>query len=118
MVALVSMNGIDIESLLKSTLSVNTEELLIEAMKDLIKDEIKKYVRQKFDENPHLKAEAKRIVGDMMEAKMKETYALMRLGKLTAELGVAMVPEDMREQIERDLASLLEKEVSRVIDKM
>ena len=118
MIALVSMNGIDIESLLKSTLSVNTEEILFEAMRDLLKDEIKKYVRQKFDENPHLKAEAKRIIGDLVECKMKETYTLMRLGKLTAELGVAMVPEDMRDQMERDLASLLEKEVSRLIEKM
>lgn len=112
------MNGVDIESLLKSTLSVNTEEILVEAIRDLVKDEIKKYVLQKLDENPQLKSEARAVIGDLVESKMKETYALMRLGKLTAELGVAMVPEDMREQMEKDLASILEKEVSRVIEKM
>jgi adenosyl cobinamide kinase/adenosyl cobinamide phosphate guanylyltransferase len=114
----VSMNGIDIESLLKSTLSVNTEEILLEAMRDLVKDEIKKYVRQKFEENPHLKAEAKRIIEDLVMAKMKETYAMMRLGKLTAEVGVTMVPDEMREEMERDIAGLLEKEVARVLEKM
>jgi len=118
LVSSVSMNGIDIESLLKTTLSINTEELLLEAMRDLVKDEIKRYVRQKFDENPYLKTEAKKIIGDLVECKMKETYVMMRLGKLTAELGVKMVPEDMREEMEKDLANLLEKEVSRLIEKM
>jgi adenosyl cobinamide kinase/adenosyl cobinamide phosphate guanylyltransferase len=118
LIGLVVMNGIDIESLLKSTLSIHTEDLLVEAMKDLVKDEIKRYVRQKLEENPRLRAEAKQVIKDLIEAKMKETYALMRLGKVTAELGVSMVPEEMREQMEKDIAALLEKEVSRVIEKM
>ena len=117
MIQLVAMNGINLESLLKSTLSIHTEDLLVEAMKDLVKDEIKKYVRQKLEENPRLKAEAKEVIKDLVESKMKETYALMRLGKVTAELGVSMVPEELRDQMEKDLADLLQREVSRVVEK-
>lgn len=65
-------------------------------------------MRQKLEENPRL----------MAKANMKETPVLMRPGKVTAELGASMVPEGLREQMERELAPLLEGEVSRAFEKM
>ena len=46
------------DQMLKSTIGVtNTEDLIIEALRDLVKDEIKNYVRQKVDGNPEIKEE-------------------------------------------------------------
>lgn len=114
---MVQMN--DVESIIKSTIgAMHTEDLIVEAMRDLVKDEIKRYVRQKLDENPEAKRQAKEIVGELVQAKIQETYALMRLGKLGAEFGVSIAPGEFRDKLEKDLASLVEREVSRVMDKM
>ena len=52
---------------IKSALgSLDTESLLVEAMQDMVKDEIKAYMRQKIDENPELKAEIKEAVRDLI----------------------------------------------------
>jgi hypothetical protein len=107
------------DAMLRSTLGVtNAEDLIIEAVRDLVKDEIKKYVRQKIDENPDIKAEMKMAVAEFIDAKMRETYAVIKLGKCTAELGIKIVPGEMKEKLGKDLASFIEKEMSSVIEKM
>jgi adenosyl cobinamide kinase/adenosyl cobinamide phosphate guanylyltransferase len=107
------------DTMLKSTIGVtNTEDLIIEAIRDLVKDEIKKIVRQKIDENPGIKAEMKQAVAEFIDAKMRETYAVVKLGKCAAELGIKIVPDDMKDKMGKDLASFIEKEMSSVIDKM
>lgn len=107
------------DNMLKSTIGVsNTEDLVIEALRDLVKDEIKKYVRQKIDENPEIKREMKEAVSDFLDAKMRETYAVIKLGKCVAELGIQIVPAEMREKLGKDVATLIEKEMSQVFEKM
>jgi adenosyl cobinamide kinase/adenosyl cobinamide phosphate guanylyltransferase len=119
MFSLLNMPEENIASLLRSQLGViHSEDLLVEALRDLVKDEIKRYVRQKLDENPELKQEIKQAVGEFISAKMNETYALLKLTKCGAELGLSMIPKDLREKLGKDIASLLEKEVSQVIEKM
>ena len=119
MLSLFSMPEENIASMVRSQLGVfHTEDLLVEALRDMIKDEIKKYVRQRLDENLELKREMKAAVGELVSAKMNETYALLKLTKCVAELGLTMIPNHMREKLGKDIASLLEKEVSQVIDKM
>ncbi|MEM2943966.1 MAG: hypothetical protein QXN93_02405 [Methanomassiliicoccales archaeon] len=111
------MSAETIESILKSQLGIlHSEDILLEAMKDLVRDEIKRYVRQKIDENPELKKEIKEAIGEFVAAKVKEAYALVKLAKCGAELGITLVPRDIKEKLEKDLASLLEREVSRVVD--
>ncbi|MDD1773106.1 MAG: hypothetical protein LUQ14_00595, partial [Methanomassiliicoccales archaeon] len=95
-----------------------TEDLLLEALRDMVKDEIKRYVRQRLDENPELKREIRAAIGEFVTAKMNETYALVKLTKSGAELGLTMIPKDLREKLGKDIASLLEREVSQVIEKM
>jgi len=113
------MNGIDLEQLAKSAMGAfKTEDLVVEAMREMLKDEIKRYVRQKLEENPELKAEAKAVIGELIQAKIKETYALMKLGKVATELGVTIVPKEFREQVSKELASLVEKEFSQVMEKI
>jgi len=108
-----------ITSIVKGQFGVfHSEDLVVEALRDMIKDEIKRYVRQKIDENPELKREMKQAIGELVSAKMNETYALLKLTKCGAELGLTMIPKDLREKLGKDIASLLEKEVTQVIEKM
>jgi adenosyl cobinamide kinase/adenosyl cobinamide phosphate guanylyltransferase len=98
--------------------SVQTEDLLVEAVRDMVKDEIKKYIHTKLSENPELKREIKEAVTELMDAKAREYYALARLAKNGAELGLEMMPPEMRERLTRDIAKLLEKEINQVFEKM
>jgi adenosyl cobinamide kinase/adenosyl cobinamide phosphate guanylyltransferase len=107
------------ENALKSAVeSMHAEDLLVEAMRDMVKDEIKHYVRQKLEENPQIKAEVKAAVRDLIDAKVREAYALVRLAKSGAELGLEIVPPEMKERLSKDIAALIEKEMSSVMDKM
>jgi hypothetical protein len=106
-----------ISSVLKSTKSMlSSETLLIEAVQDLVKDEIKKQVRQKLDGDPELKAELKQAVQELMEAKLKEAYAILKIGKCGAKLGIAMVPPEMRAEIGKEIVTLFEKEVNKMLE--
>jgi hypothetical protein len=107
------------DTMLKSTIGVsNTEDLVIEAVRDLVKDEIKKYIRQKIEENPAIKREIKEAIAEFIDAKAREAYAVVKLGKAAAELGVQVVPPEMKEKLGKDLASLVEKEMTQVFEKM
>lgn len=108
-----------VDQMLKSTIGVtNTEDLIIEAMRDLVKDEIKKQIKQKLEENPKLKAEMRQAVKDFLDAKMREGYALVKMAKCSAELGIKFVPEDMKAKLSQDVAEFIEREVTQVMEKM
>lgn len=104
-------------SVLKSTKSMlQSETLLVEAVQDLVRDEVKRHIRQKLDADPELREELKRAVESLIEAKIREAYALLRIGKCGAKLGISLVPEDMRREIGHEIASIFEKEVGRMLE--
>jgi hypothetical protein len=98
--------------------AMRVEDMVMEAARDLIKDEIKRHIRQKLDDDPELKANIRSAIGELMEAKVREGYAMVKLGKYGVDLGISLVPQDMKSKIDRDLADLLEKEVSGMVNKM
>ena len=69
-----------IERLLSGSIQERIEELLrpedliMEAARDLVKDEIKGYIRQKIDENPELKSEIKETIENYFEAKARSAF--------------------------------------------
>lgn len=106
-----------INSLLKSTKSMlSSETLLVEAMQDLVKDEIKHAIKQKLDSDPELREELRKAVQELMEAKVHEAYAVLKIGKCGAKLGLSLVPPELRQEIGHELASLLEKEVAKMLE--
>lgn len=96
---------------------LHTEDFVIEAVQDLIKDEIKKYIKQKIDDNPQLKKEMKEAVGELMEAKVKEAYTLIKLSKCSAKLGLELVPPHMREKMMKEFVGMFQKELETVLEK-
>ena len=101
-----------VEKVLRDTIgAVHTEDLLVEALRDLVKDEVKAYVRVRLDANPELRAEIREAVKDLLEAKIREAYAFVKLVKAGAKLGLELVPAEMRTEVTRELARIIEKEV-------
>jgi tellurite resistance protein len=106
-----------ISSLVKGTKSMlSSETLLIEAVQDLVKDEVKRQIRQKVDSNPELKEELKKAVEELMEAKVHEAYAILKIGKVGAKIGIELVPPKLRKEIGQEIVSLFEKEVGKMLD--
>jgi len=95
---------------------LQSETLVVEAVQDLVRDEVKRHIRQKLDSDPELRDELRKAVESLMEAKAREAYALLRIGKCGAKLGISLVPENMRKEIGHELASIFEKEVSRMLE--
>ncbi len=89
------------------------EDLLIEAAHDLIREEIKKHIREKLDANPELKKEFKDAIGMYFEAKLKEAFANVKLVKAGAKLGLEMIPDNLKatmsKELEQEIGKLLEK---------
>ncbi len=106
-----------ISTLIKGTKSMlSSETLLIEAVQDLVKDEVKRQIRQKLESNTELKEELRKAVEELMEAKVHEAYAILKIGKVGAKLGIELVPPKLRKEIGQELASIFEKEVGRMLE--
>ena len=89
------------------------EDLLIEAARDLVKEELKEHIRAKIDANPELKKEFKDAIGMYFEAKLMEAFANIKLVKAGAKLGIDMIPEDMKKRMSKEL----EQEISKLLEK-
>ena len=95
----------------------NLEDILIESFRDLVKDEIKRYIRTKIDANPELKEELKQAVEELIQAKVKESLALVKIAKSSAKLGLELIPSNLREEMISTLLAMFEKEVTSIIQK-
>lgn len=106
-----------VSSVIKGTRAMlSSETLLIEAVQDLVKDEVKRTMREKLDANPQLKEELKQAVQELLQAKVHEAYAVLKIGKVGAKIGIEMVPPALRREIGRELATMFEKEVSKMLE--
>jgi len=107
-----------VEKVLRDTMgAVHAEDLFVEAVRDLVKDEVKAYVRGRLDANPELKHEIREAVKDLMEAKLREAYAFAKLAKAGVKLGLELVPPEMREEVTKELARIIEREVGAIIER-
>lgn len=96
---------------------LGNEELVIDAMRDLLRDEIKRKMREALDADPALKEELKDAVRLYFEARVHQAYASLKFMKASAKLGVTMLPSELREELGREIGSLLEKEVAALLEK-
>jgi len=96
---------------------LGNEELIVDALRDLLKDEIKRKMREELERNPELQQELKDAVRLYFEAKVSQAYASLKFVKASAKLGVQMMPTDLRDQLGKEIGSLLEKEVAALLEK-
>ena len=96
---------------------MGNEDLVVDALRDLLKDEVKRKMREELERNPELREELKDAVRLYFEAKVHEAYATLKFVKASAKLGVQMMPSHLREQLGKEIGSLVEKEVAALLEK-
>ena len=72
---------------------MSTEDLVIEAFRDLVKDELKSHIRAKVDDDPELKAEIKEAVAYYFHSKARSIYAELKATRAATRLGLRLLDE-------------------------
>lgn len=107
-----------LRSILRGTAGVlHTEDLLIEAVKDIVREEVKEHIREALSANPDLKEEVREAVKELLEAKVKEAVALLKVAKATAKVGMEMVPPDLREEVTREMVQAFERQINAILER-
>ena len=96
---------------------IATEDIVIEAVRDLVKDEIKSYIRQKVDADEELKGELKEAISYYFNAKARSVYAEMKASRAAARLGLRILPDDLQGEVGEALVGLFEKELGNLLEK-
>ncbi len=108
----------NIEELIKKSEGLlPSEDLFMEAVRDLMKDEIKSYLRDKLEKNPKIREEIRDAMLGYVEAKVKESEAITKLIKAYAELGVITLPPELREEIIKSMYETFQEEIDQIIEK-
>ncbi len=96
---------------------MSTEDLVIEAFRDLVKDELKAHIRNKVDEDPELKAEIKEAVAYYFHTKARTVYAELKATRAATRLGLRLLPDDLQGEVGEAVVSLFEKELGALLEK-
>jgi hypothetical protein len=113
-----SSSGEPIDVLVKSTRDLlRPEELVREATRDIVKDEIRKHLEKTLREDPKLAQDLKDAVRNLLEARATEYAALVRVGAATARLGLSALPPDVRRALTQDIVNLLSKEIGQIVER-
>ncbi len=113
-----SSSGEPIDMLLKSTRDLlRPEELVREATRDIVKDEIRHHLEKTLKDDPKLSQDLRDAVRDLLEARAMEYAALVRVGTATARLGLSALPPDVRRAMTKDLVELISKELGQIVER-
>lgn len=92
-----------------------TEDIIMQAVQDLYKDEIKEIVKKKLKDNPRLEDELKQAIKDYTRGKLLEAGAQGRLLKVVAELGLISMPESFRDQLVKSIIKAIGPEIDSLL---
>ena len=110
--------GEPLEAILKGTRDLlRPEELVREATRDIVKEEIRRHLDKTLHEDPELAHDLKEAVRDLLEARAREYAALLKVGTCTARLGIAAVPPEIRSALTRDVIDLISRELGQIVEK-
>ncbi len=113
-----SSAGEPIDLLVKSTRDLlRPEELVREATRDIVKDEIRRHLEKTLKEDPQLEADLKEAVSDLLKARASEYAALVRVGTATARLGLHALPPEVRRALTKNLVDLVSKELGQIVER-
>ncbi len=108
-----------VSQMLKGGLSdlLGNEALVVEAFRDILREEVKRKMRDALERDPELMKELKDAVQLYFEAKVHEYYATLKFAKASAKLGVSLMPDDMRDALGKEVGKFLEREVSALLER-
>lgn len=111
-------SGEPIDLLMRSTRDLlRPEEIVRDATRDIIKDEVRRHIEKTLHDDPKLSQDLREAVRQLMEARALEYAALLRVGTLTARLGLSTLPPNVRQMLTRDLANLVSAELGQIVEK-
>ena len=96
---------------------LSTEDLVIEAFREFVKDELKANIRTKVDSDPELKAEIKEAVAYYFHSKARSIYAELKATRAATRLGLRLLPDDIQGEVGNALVTLFEKELGDLLEK-
>ena len=96
---------------------MSTEDLVIEAFRDLVNDELKSHIRNVIDADPELKAEVKEAVSYYFHTKARTIYAELKATRAATRLGLRLLPDDLQGEVGEAVVSLFEKELGTLLEK-
>ncbi len=111
-------SGEPIDILLKSTQDLlRPEELVREATRDLVKEEIRRHLEKTLKEDPKLQQDLRDAVRELLAARAMEYAALLKVGTTTARLGLSALPPDVRRALTQNLVDLVSKELGHIAER-
>jgi len=96
---------------------MQTEDLVLEAVRDLVKDELKSHIKNRIDEDPELKEELRESLTYYFNAKARSVYAELKATRAAARLGLSILPDDLHEEVSEALVTLFERELGSVLER-
>ncbi len=87
------------------------EELVREATREIVKDEIRRHLEKTLKEDPTLDHDLREAVRDLLEARAREYAAVARVAALTARLGITSLPASVRRSLTREVLELFTREL-------
>jgi hypothetical protein len=96
---------------------VRPEEIVREATRDIVKEEIRRHLEKTLKEDPALAKDLKDSVRALLEARALEYAALIRVGTCTARLGLAALPVNIRATLTKDVVELISRELGQIVEK-
>jgi hypothetical protein len=113
-----SSSGEPIDILVKSTRDLlRPEELVREATRDIVKNEIRRHLEKTLKEDPKLDQALRDAVRELLAARAMEYAALVRVGAATARLGLSALPPEVRQALTKELVDLISKELGQIVER-
>jgi hypothetical protein len=110
--------GEPIDVLLRSTRDLlRPEELVREATRDIVKDEIRRHLEKTLHDDPKLAQAMRDAVRDLLAARANEYAAMVRIGTATARLGLSALPPEIRRALTHDLVDMISKELGQIVER-
>lgn len=92
-----------------------SDETIVEAIRDIYKEEIKEVIRKKLKSNPRLEKEMKEALADYTKSKLLEASAQGKILKVIAELGLISIPETFRDDMVKSILKTIGPELDTII---
>jgi type I site-specific restriction-modification system R (restriction) subunit len=92
-----------------------SDEIIVQAIQELYKDEIKERIREKLKENPRMENELKDSIRDYTRGKLLEAGAQAKMLKVVAELGLISIPESFRDEMIKSILKAIGPELDTLL---
>ncbi|MCL4332394.1 MAG: nitrite reductase [Candidatus Thermoplasmatota archaeon] len=94
-----------------------SEELFFEAVRDLMKDLIKEFLKKRINSDPELKELVIEALKGFIDAKLREYGSMAKMAKLTAKVGLNVAPSEIKDEALNNIMETFQSEIEEIIRK-